>query len=548
MAAPRVILMDKPQVIRLAIRHIAADITFTNRWVSVTALDKGLSARYKFDSDIIISKKSISRSISKIEPSLDSLTVANSSGIYRGKHGNENYYFFQVPVSTPPYFPPTVHSCDFWPEIKAVDQQKLTEYLKRIERTVLSQRSKKKRVLDDVDIYLNNKKMATESASMSKSRTIDNRIEKYNYWNSPEAIKLFAPKKGDDVMLSLTNRINILTDASYNDSILTNILVDTTDINSVSSYQRQIIRQQCFYLRKAYEVAIQKMNTFTWTECVKIAIDELADSGITSITNYRTVQVLNIQFREKEKLMIPYLRSDREPKLFSIYPGAKTKFIRFCNQKVSEGILSTELAWAELKTTIATDCFNEYINEVESSSMISYDDFLKLVDLKTISYSTVWRWLTNFGFKYDKNSKSYYTDGHERKDVIEDRNERFLGSYYAYELRCHRWIQMTSTLAIDIEKKNKDFPLRCYHSYSLDGNEMREYHIDTHPLLRELIDPGMHQYGGNLSVCLEEGTRPIMFIGQDESTFHQFIFQINTGRGQRDNTLYNQRVRVRSLC
>ena len=143
MAAPRVILMDKPQVIRLAIRHIAADITFTNQWVSVTALDKGLSTRYKFDSDIIISKKSISRSISKIEPSLDSLTVANSSGIYRGKHGNENYYFFQVPVSTPPHFPPTVNRCDFWPEIKAVDQRKLAEYLKRIERTVLSQRSKK---------------------------------------------------------------------------------------------------------------------------------------------------------------------------------------------------------------------------------------------------------------------------------------------------------------------------------------------------------------------------------------------------------------------
>ena len=57
----------------------------------------------------------------------------------------------------------------------------------------------------------------------------------------------------------------------------------------------------------------------------------------------------------------------------------------------------------------------------------------------------------NLDFSYNKNTKSYYTDGHEREDVIKDRNERFLGSYYSYELKCHRWIQMTSTHAIKIE-------------------------------------------------------------------------------------------------
>ena len=80
-----------------------------------------------------------------------------------------------------------------------------------------------------------------------------------------------------------------------------------------------------------------------------------------------------------------------------------------------------------------------------------------MIYLKSISYSTVWRWLTNFGFSYDKNTRSYYTDGHERKDVIQDRNERFLGSYYAYELRCHRWIQMSSVKAIDIENRTGTF-------------------------------------------------------------------------------------------
>ena len=120
-------------------------------------------------------------------------------------------------------------------------KKNLVEYLKRIERTQSSHRSKKKRVLDDVDVYLHNSKMARESESMSASSIRLHRILDQKYWDSPEATKLFAPKNKDDVMLCLKNRINILTDASYNNIILTNLLVDTTDINSISSYQRQII-------------------------------------------------------------------------------------------------------------------------------------------------------------------------------------------------------------------------------------------------------------------------------------------------------------------
>ena len=53
---------------------------------------------------------------------------------------------------------------------------------------------------------------------------------------------------------------------------------------------------------------------------------------------------------------------------------------------------------------------------------------------------------------------------------------------------------------------------------------MREYHIDSRPILQDYITPGMHQYGGNLSVRKENEKRPIMLIGQDESTYHQFVF------------------------
>ena len=218
------------------------------------------------------------------------------------------------------------------------------------------------------------------------------------------------------------------------------------------------------------------------------------------ITNNRTVMLVNLQFCRNEQLTVPYARSNREPKLFSVFPEARKKFMYFCNQKINDGSLFTELVWCEVQDHIATDCYNNYLKEVQHEVPPTFDEFKKTLDITSISYSTIWRWLLYLGYKYDTNSKSYYTDGHERKDVVEDRNERFLGKYYDYELFTYRWIQLTEEESNKLEGEHKDFPKNCYHSYEHEDVKMREYHIDTHPILQDYIIPGMHQYGGNLSV------------------------------------------------
>ena len=98
--------------------------------------------------------------------------------------------------------------------------------------------------------------------------------------------------------------------------------------------------------------------------------------------------------------------SDREPKLFSIYPDTRNKFVKFCNHKITKCILSAEVLWSKLKANIATESYNNYLNEIGNNQTISYNDFLKLIGLKSIPYSTVWRWLTNLGHSYDKHQKA----------------------------------------------------------------------------------------------------------------------------------------------
>ena len=61
-------------------------------------------------------------------------------------------------------------------------------------------------------------------------------------------------------------------------------------------------------------------------------------------------------------------------------------------------------------------------------------------------------------YSYDEIKCTYYTDGHERHDVVEDRNNRFLHEYFNHEIRCHRWVQLSRKEAKELHKKTQGFP------------------------------------------------------------------------------------------
>ena len=66
MATSKIILLQK------AVRNIALDGSFQNRWVSASSLVRALKVRYQFDSAITISTATLSRAIGKINPDIDS--------------------------------------------------------------------------------------------------------------------------------------------------------------------------------------------------------------------------------------------------------------------------------------------------------------------------------------------------------------------------------------------------------------------------------------------------------------------------------------------
>ena len=413
-----------------------------------------------------------------------------------------------------------------WQSIRSIDSHKLDTYLKRISRSQINRRSSKKPRLDEVDVYDNiTRSKEGVSASIDKSVKIICEDKAISYWTSPEAYILFCVKKEDSVIESLISRDKLLTKAAYDDDTLVTLLHDVECVDELSSYQKQHLRFDCVYLKKAYEIAIQNMNSWTWKECCLRAIAELSDAGFSHIKNERTLRNLNMKFRVNHKIPVPFSFSTRKPYIFLILPELKDKIVHFCNLQVKEGTLSTECLQTELKKVISKEAYSEYITDHDNSKgdyvIPTYSEFLSILHLKSISLNAVHRWMRYLGYQYSETKKTYYTDGHERDDVIEDRDYRFLDKYFVYELRSHRWVHIKNEDAILLTKKHPPFPVDACYRFKLNGIEYNEYHMDTHICLR-YEDHRPFEYKTSIRKPIH--LKPLIMFGQDESPYHQFVF------------------------
>ena len=279
------------------------------------------------------------------------------------------------------------------------------------------------------------------------------------------------------------------------------------------------------------------MNEKTWKECCQIAIEELTNVGITTIEHDKALRRWHIMFRNGELFHLPNSRKQREPKSLVLFPESQELITRYCNNEVKLGSLSVENVTVEIRTKIIPTCHENLLEESgeDKDSMPSHNEILSMCDLKTVSVKTAWRWILHLGCKCCENKRSHCSDGHERKDVLKDGNERFLVQCFKIERRTHRWAQLTNEQAMQLEESDEKFPEDCC-CYDLIS-EKRECHVDTHRASQEFAPEECKKFGGGLSCGLKEGERPVMVVGQDESAFHQCTFAKKQWKGPRGQAL-----------
>ena len=125
--------------------------------------------------------------------------------------------------------------------------------------------------------------------------------------------------------------------------------------------------------------------------------------------------------------------------------------VRYCNVQIKLSCLSIEQLLAEMKMNIIRKYYRQRITDAKEEDkkyLPTYNELLDKLDLKSLALTTIWRWLRFIGYKYNNNKRSYYTDEHERPNVVTGWDNIFLKSYFAAELRCHQWIQITKETAV----------------------------------------------------------------------------------------------------
>ena len=147
--------------------------------------------------------------------------------------------------------------------------------------------------------------------------------------------------------------------------------------------------------------------------------------------------------------------------------------------------------------------------------------FLQVYGLQKLGITTIAKWMHAVGFRYKKREKHYFVDGHERPETLAYQPV-FTKKYLDNEIRAHRWIQMTLDESKELESKGL-VPLNCGYNYvDDDGTSNVEYHIDTSPAFEDRLSK--LRFGGNLSIRKPIDSKPVIYVGQDEAIFKQFLF------------------------
>ena len=139
------------------------------------------------------------------------------------------------------------------------------------------------------------------------------------------------------------------------------------------------------------------------------------------------------------------------------------------------------------------------------------------------------------GFNHDAKKKSFYVDGHERDDVIANRQtfcKRYLTDYEPY---CKRWVQLSVEEAKTTMNLNMTFGYG-YHDI-ISNQDMIEFHVDYwsqrqhEAAANDNANNIDRQVTPTTSIRISSRTRPLMIIGQDESVFAQYLLGSKTWVG-----------------
>jgi hypothetical protein len=231
--------------------------------------------------------------------------------------------------------------------------------------------------------------------------------------------------------------------------------VDGDPREVLSSYQVWVLRQKCQILLCALKIAKLRMpKVRNWDFVCAEALEVVTNTGVSITKASRVIRNHYQEFRVKWKFQARVAVKDNLPPFLEQNKEVCTSLQQYAREHLSE--LSVELICEYLHDTVIPKMMKVASGVEKSGNEELYiekaKEILKEYGLTCIDPSTVYRWLQKLGFRYEPRQKGYYVDGHEKPAIIEYRKQ-FITIYLSYEQRAHRWIQISSSEAVQLEEK-----------------------------------------------------------------------------------------------
>jgi hypothetical protein len=219
-----------------------------------------------------------------------------------------------------------------------------------------------------------------------------------NYWESPEAFLLFRPLETDeDAKETLQRRIERLKVVNEQEDGWRSVVDGRDPDNFCSKTDVFVIRQRSILLLLAYNIAVEKMNAWTWKSCCTEACKQLNALGIIQATSYKTLSHWNMAFRMLENFPHPNLRvqcgKHAMPKLFEKFPEMKDTIVSFAVKKLAT--LNVESVHDFVLSTLIPQFYAIWKAEemsaweyLEDDEFLTLDAFLRTHGLSTLRGAT----------------------------------------------------------------------------------------------------------------------------------------------------------------
>ena len=391
---------------------------------------------------------------------------------------------------------------------------------KRFSRTVIFENTDREEINQDTD-QLVPRENQRDNSNLS-------------YFVSSEAKKLFCPSPNESVLDCIYRRITILSSIIEKDTGIDKYVMHAKE-HPLTHQQIQDLTYKCVILRACYYSAIRDMATVqNWGQIVSTTLEKMSEYGIKRIKNERTVRNWHHWFKQHESFPHPnhYVQMQMKviPKVFEVYPEVEELLNKFASKNLET--LSSESLALHIQTKILPEIYEKHVSDQLKNNMLplTMDDFMAGLNLSTVSPNTAWRWLQLLGYKHGCNKKCYYNDRHEDPENIKDRGT-YIDSYFNYDLHTYHWVQILEEEAIRLENEQDVELVNAFHPFTKeDGTKMREYHIDTHPILMTYVMN--KRMNGDLSVRKQECDRPLIIVGQDECVVKQYSFSSQSWQGK----------------